>query len=223
MAEVWSSPSPRSGSRVAEQPPVGASAADQTGRGRRRWAAFLGIAAVVILLDQSSKSWVDGAFGLARRSVPSGEPGGPTSVIGEFVRVAKTYNEGAIFGLFDTAAPVLAVLSVLIIGGISWYEWRHGSRLGPVVNGGLALLLGGALGNLIDRARFGHVIDFLDAGIGPARWFAFNVADAAVSLGILLLFIGALLGDRLTPAPSRDPEVVARAPGGAATPPQESA
>lgn len=206
---------------MADRPPVGAGADDQTRTSRRRWAAFLGIAAIVITLDQLSKAWVDGSFGLARRSVPSGEPGGPTAVAGEFVRIAKTYNDGAIFGLFDTAAPILALLSMVIITGIGWYEWRHGSRLGPIVNGGLALLLGGALGNLIDRARFGHVIDFIDAGIGPTRWFAFNVADAAVSLGIVLLFIGALLGDRFTRA-AKDPDVPAGATAGPASPTQGS-
>jgi signal peptidase II len=210
-------------SRVAEQPSGGESPDDQARSSRRRWAAFLGVAAVVIMLDQLAKLWVDASFDLARRSVPSGEAGGPTAVIGELVRIAKTYNDGGIFGLFDAAAPVLAVMSVLIIGGIGWYEWRHGSRLGPVVNTGLALLLGGALGNLIDRARFGHVIDFIDAGLGPTRWFAFNIADAAVSLGILLLFIGALLGDRFTPRASRDPEVAPGVSGDAATPPQGSA
>ena len=63
---------------------------------------------------------------------------------------------------------------------------------------GLGLLLGGALGNLIDRARFGHVIDYVDVGIGTARFYAFNVADAAISIGILLLIVAALLGDRVT-------------------------
>jgi signal peptidase II len=208
--------------RVPDRPPVGADADDQVRTSRRRWAVFLGIAAIVIMLDQLSKAWVDGSFALARRSVPSGEPGGPTAIVGELVRIAKTYNDGAIFGLFDAAAPVLAILSVLIIGGIGWYEWRHGSKLGPVVNGGLALLLGGALGNLIDRARFGHVIDFIDAGVGPTRWFAFNIADAAVSLGILLLFIGALLGDRLTPAATSEPDMPPAATRGPATPPQGS-
>lgn len=190
---------------------------------RRRWALFLGLATGIVLLDQLSKTWVDASFGLASRSVPSGEPGGPTAVIGELVRIAKTYNDGAIFGLFEAAAPVLGIASILVVGGILWYEWRHGWDLGPVVNGGLALLLGGAVGNLIDRMRFGHVIDFVDSGIGTTRWYAFNVADAAVSVGIVLLVAGALLGDRFTPRAGRkDASTAAGTAEGPATPPRVS-
>ncbi len=165
---------------------------------RRRWALFLGLAGGMVVLDQLSKAWIDSSFELATRSVPSGEPGGPTAIVGELVRIAKTYNDGAIFGILDAAASVLGIVSLFVIVGITWYEWRYGRGLGPIVNAGLGFLLGGALGNLIDRMRFGHVIDFIDAGIGSTRWFAFNVADAAVSVGIVLLFIGALLGDRFT-------------------------
>jgi signal peptidase II len=176
-------------------------------------ALFIGLAASVVLLDQIAKTWIDASFAPAIPGVASGQPSGPTPVIGELVRIAKTYNDGGIFGLFDAAAPVLGLLSVAIIAGIAWYEWRHGAAAGPVVTVGLGLLLGGALGNLIDRARFGHVVDYVDVGIGNARFYAFNVADAAISLGILLLFIAALLGDRLTsrrspgssPAPGRAP------------------
>jgi len=163
---------------------------------RRRWALFLGLAGTVVVLDQLAKGWVDGSFELASRSIPSSEPGGPSPVVGDLVRIAKTYNDGAIFGLFGAAAPIMAVVSLVVIGAILWYEWRHGARAGPLVTVGLGLLLGGALGNLVDRLRFGHVIDFVDAGIGSLRWYAFNVADASISLGILTLFAAAILGQR---------------------------
>jgi len=166
---------------------------------RRRWALFLGSATLVVLLDQLSKTWIDASFELASRRVPAGTPGGPTEVIGDVARIAKTYNDGAIFGLFDAAAPMLAIVTVFIVAGIIWYEWRHGAATGSLVTLGLALLLGGAVGNLIDRFRFGHVIDFVDLGIGPSRWYAFNVSDAAVSLGIVVLLGAALLGDRARP------------------------
>jgi signal peptidase II len=57
---------------------------------------------------------------------------------------------------------------------------------------GLSLVLGGALGNLLDRLRLGYVVDFIDAGIGSLRWYTFNVADAAISLGILLLLAASI-------------------------------
>ena len=185
---------------MAEAP---ASAAPQTretpAQTRRRWALFLGLSALVVVLDQLSKTWVDSSFELASRAVPAGAAGGPTEVLGEFVRIAKTYNDGAIFGFLDASAMLMAILSIGVIIAITWYEWRHAAGLGPLVTIGLALLVGGAVGNLIDRVRFGHVIDFVDMGIGDNRWYAWNIADAAVFIGIVVLFIAALLGDRAIP------------------------
>jgi signal peptidase II len=169
---------------------------------RRRMGLFAGIALGVVVADQLVKTWIDASFALTVPGAAAGEPGAPTPVIGDLVRIAKTYNDGGIFGLFGAAGPVLGLLSIAIIAGIAWYEWRHGAVGGPVVTVGLGLLLGGALGNLVDRARFGHVVDYVDAGIGTSRFYAFNVADAAISIGILLLVVAALLGDRLPGRPS---------------------
>ena len=185
---------------MAEAP---ASAAPQTretpAQTRRRWALFLGLSALVVVLDQLSKTWVDSSFELASRAVPAGAAGGPTEVLGEFVRIAKTYNDGAIVGFLGASAMLMAILSIGVIIVITWYEWRHAAGLGPLVTIGLALLVGGAVGNLIDRVRFGYVIDFVDMGIGDNRWYAWNIADAAVFIGIVVLFIAALLGDRAIP------------------------
>jgi signal peptidase II len=156
---------------------------------RRRWALFGGVAAAVVLLDQLTKTWVDANF-------DSVSAGGSTEFIGDLVRISKVYNDGAIFGVLDASAPLMAVLTFFVVGGVAWYEWRHGAGLGPLVTVGLGLLTGGAIGNLIDRLRFGHVIDFVDMGIGDTRWYAWNISDAAVFLGILALFAAALLGDR---------------------------
>ncbi len=186
---------------MAEAPAsVGHDEAHETPRQRRRrWALFGGLVAAVVLLDQLSKVWVDRSFTLASRGIPAGEAGGPTEVVGDWLRIAKTYNDGAIFGILDTSAMLMAVLSVAVIVGITWYEWRHAAGLGPLVTVGLGLLAGGAVGNLIDRVLYGHVIDFVDMGIGDRRWYAWNVADAAVTLGILALFAAAVLGDRAIP------------------------
>jgi len=170
---------------------------------RRRWTLFLGLAGAVVLLDQAIKIWVDANYAEASRSITAGQPGGPTELLGEVLRIAKTYNDGAIFGLFDAISPIMAVLSLLVIAAITWYEWRHGAAAGPLVTVGLGLLLGGAIGNLIDRVRIGHVIDFVDMGIGNTRWYAWNISDAAVFMGILVLFAAALLGDRALPGGRR--------------------
>ena len=185
---------------MAEAPASAPSRPSETpAQRRRRWALFLGLAGVVLVLDQSTKAWVDSSFELASRAIPAGDPGGPTELIGDFVRIALTYNDGAIFGFLDASASLMAVLSVFVIIGITWYEWRHAAWLGPLVTIGLGLLLGGAVGNLIDRVRFGHVIDFVDMGIGDTRWYAWNISDAAVFIGIVMLFAAALLGDRAIP------------------------
>ena len=95
--------------------------AGETPRERRhRWALFGGLAIAIVVLDQISKIWVDRSFELASRGLPAGEPGGPTELIGDWVRIAKTYNDGAIFGMLDTSAMLMAVLSVAVIVGITW-------------------------------------------------------------------------------------------------------
>ena len=165
---------------------------------RRRWAVFLTIAIVVILLDQLSKGWIDANFVLAS---PYPVPGGsqPTPIIGDFVRIAKSYNTGGIFGLFGNSALILAVASTFVIGMIVVYQWREGMRPGGwLLTIALGLLLGGALGNFLDRIRHEHVIDFVDMGIGTWRWYTFNVADAAISIALVLLIIITIFGTRLT-------------------------
>jgi signal peptidase II len=166
-----------------------AAADESPAQKRRRWALFGGTAMVVLILDQLTKTWVDASFERAA-------DGGSTELIGDLVRISKVYNDGAIFGFLDASAMIMALLSVVVVVGVVWYEWRHGFGLGPLVSVGLGLLTGGAIGNLIDRVRFGYVIDFVDMGIGDLRWYIWNISDAAVFLGIMALFVAALLGDR---------------------------
>jgi signal peptidase II len=163
---------------------------------RSRWITFIGLALAVIVIDQLTKLWVDSSFQLAAtHPVPGTEA--PTPLIGEFVRIAKSYNAGGIFGLFGNSALVLAVASLVVIGLIVLYEAREGTRSWWLTIA-LALLLGGAVGNFIDRIRIGWVIDFVDMGIGDARFYTFNVADSAISIALLLLIVLAVFRDRLT-------------------------
>ncbi len=174
------------------------------GQSRRRWAVFISLAALVLIADQISKGWIDATFPLASPHTPGAGPQ-PTPVIGDFVRIAKTYNTGGIFGLFGASAPILAVASTFVIIFIAVYHWREAHKQHWAFTVALGLLLGGAIGNLIDRIRFGHVIDFVDTGIGSVRWYTFNVADSAISVSLLLLIVIALLGERLTPRQQRVP------------------
>lgn len=167
---------------------------------------FGGLAAVVAISDQLTKNWVDSSFALATTGPPVSGFARPTPVLGEFVRIAKGYNDGGIFGLFGDSALVLGAASLIVIALIVLYQARQGSANGPLLSVALGFLLGGAVGNLIDRIRHGHVIDFVDMGIGDLRWYTFNVADASISTAIVLLIGLSLLGDRLPGGrPSRSP------------------
>jgi lipoprotein signal peptidase len=152
--------------------------------GASRWPLFVGLAVVVVALDQLAKSWVLGRFA----------PGESMQVVDDLLRIVHGQNNGGLFGLFPGQAPIFALVSLGVVALIVGYEWHAGDSL--LVTVALGLLLGGALGNLTDRLRIGYVVDFVDAGVGGVRWFTFNVADAAISCSIVLLVALALLGER---------------------------
>ena len=168
---------------------------DQSDR-RRRWLVFFALAGAVIIVDQLTKLFIDANFQVASvHPLPGGSE--PTPIIGDLVRIAKSYNTGGIFGLFGNSALVLALSSIVVIALILVYQWREG-RGSWLLTVALALLLGGAVGNFIDRVRLGWVIDFVDMGIGDSRFYTFNVADSAISAALLLLILIALFHERLT-------------------------
>ena len=171
----------------------------------RRWATFFALAAIIIVFDQITKQYVDANFPVASvRAVPGQAE--PTPLIDGFVRITKIYNTGGIFGLFGDSALVLALASTVVIGLIVVYQWREGIRGPWPLTVALGLLLGGALGNFIDRIRIQAVVDFVDMGIGDWRWYTFNVADAAISIALLLLILMSILGDRFRPRPASPPQ-----------------
>ena len=145
------------------------------------WGVFLGIAVVVVVLDQLTKAWLVANVAL----------GDVREVIGDAVRLVHHQNSGALFGLFRDQAIVFGLLSIVVIGLIVGYHARSGrSRYMSIA---LGFLLGGAIGNLIDRLRLGYVVDFVDIGIGNLRFYTFNVADSAISTAIVLLVAVAVL------------------------------
>lgn len=176
---------------------------------------FGGLALAIVAADQVSKAWVDASFGISRGTAGSGFVA-PTPVLGDWVRIAKGYNDGAIFSLFGASATFFAIASLAAIAAILWYAIFRGSRASLLLTLALGLLMGGAAGNLVDRLRLGHVIDFVDVGIGGMRWYTFNVADAAISCSIVLLLAITVLGDRAGGAP--DPAAGRGADGGGSGP-----
>lgn len=145
------------------------------------WRVFLGIPIVVVILDQLSKAWL----------VANVAPGEILEVVGDYVRLVHHQNSGALFGLFRDQALLFGLLSLVVIGLIVGYHARSGrSRYMSIA---LGFLLGGAIGNLVDRLRLGYVVDFVDIGIGNLRFYTFNVADSAISTAIVLLVAVAIV------------------------------
>jgi signal peptidase II len=166
---------------------------------------YLWIMAAIVALDQAAKLLVDRLMDLHESH----------QVIDGFLRLTYVRNRGAAFGILSDAdlpfqAGVFSVLSLAALLAIAVYAWRlpADSRL---PKSALALIMGGAVGNLIDRMRLGYVIDFVDAHLGAYHWPAFNVADSAITIGVALLVLDMLWH----PQPSPDaPGVPAASSGG---------
>jgi signal peptidase II len=148
------------------------------------------IAGMIIVLDQITKAMILKAMPLYH-SIP---------VIPGLFSLTHIHNPGGAFGFFANQSPVLRKIVFLFMSSAAvffvLYFYNRVPRRYTWLSMGLALIFGGAIGNLIDRFRFGKVVDFLDFYIGNAHWPAFNVADSAISIGVGI-FIVHLLFDRM--------------------------
>lgn len=151
---------------------------------------MLGVSLVIVLLDQITKQVMDGWLGLCQPYACERQH------ILPFFQLVVLYNEGAAFSFLADAGGwqrwVLSGVSLIVSIGICIWLLRLTSEQ-RILRWSLALILGGALGNLIDRALFGHVIDFLVLYYDPYYFPAFNVADAAISLGACGLLLDMFL------------------------------
>jgi len=163
-------------------------------RANARWTRWLLVSAAVLALDLATKAWVSAVFA----------PGEGRDVTA-FLRMVLVYNTGAAFSFLADAGgwqrwffmAVAIAISVLLVVLL---RRQHGN---PVVAAALALVLGGALGYLWDRATLGHVIDFVLLHVGTYSWPAFNVADSAITVGVALL-IWESLWPKARPAAGRE-------------------
>jgi len=151
---------------------------------RKNSVIFFIILLLVAGLDQLSKWYITSVMSL-HTSYP---------VIDGFFNITYVRNPGAAFGFLANAAPLLRsgfliTVSATAIVMILWFLARNRS-VGTLLICALSLITGGAAGNLIDRVRFGNVVDFLDVYIASYHWPAFNVADSAISIGAVLLVVG---------------------------------
>ena len=154
---------------------------------RNRSAAFV-VAFLVFVFDQATK-WVV--------TYPLNLPGQPdrTIKITEFFNLHWVENKGVSLGLLSASSEMarwlLVGMTAAIAIFVALWMWREKRRDDSMA---LALILGGALGNIVDRVRFGYVVDFADLHLGEWRPFlVFNVGDAAITIGVLLLLVRALL------------------------------
>tara|TARA_Y100001947_G_scaffold87831_1_gene74690 strand:+ start:202 stop:678 length:477 start_codon:yes stop_codon:yes gene_type:complete len=137
---------------------------------------ILWLTAFVFALDQLTKRAVQSSL----------SPYQSKPVIQDFFHLTYVTNDGMAFGLsMPGGRSILLILSILLTIFIFWFLWqeRNGHAL---VRIGLALILAGAFGNLLDRVLYGKVVDFLDFMIGDFHWYIFNVADSSVTIGMIL-------------------------------------
>lgn len=146
-------------------------------------------ALVVLLLDQLSKWWIVAIVMQPPRVIE----------ITPFFNLVLGWNRGISFGLFggDGAlnAWVLPVLACAVVALVTYWLMRAQTR---AIGISLGLIIGGAIGNIIDRLRLGAVVDFLDVHAFGYHWPAFNVADSGITIGAALMIVSSLLGDNDT-------------------------
>jgi signal peptidase II len=150
----------------------------------RRLRLGLAVAVLVALADQAAKWWMAGLL-LPR--------GGRAVELLPFLRLVEVWNRGMSFGLFNEAGASWAfvVVAALVSAALLWWLSLPGRGLTAL---GIGLVLGGALGNVVDRLRFGAVFDFLDFHVAGWHWPAFNLADSAITVGVVLLLLDGLSG-----------------------------
>jgi signal peptidase II len=155
----------------------------------RRWLA-LATSLGIFALDRGTKWLVETRL----------ESWDTVPVIPNFMNVVRSENPGVAFGIFaDTVSQnrtlALVVMSMLAICVLAWLLWRI-EKHDRYTAAGIALIFGGALGNVFDRVRSGRVTDFIDVYAGTYHWYVFNLADAAICTGAGLLILGMFLAER---------------------------
>ena len=160
--------------------------------GFRAYRLFWGMALGVLLLDQGTKLWIDAILPFGTY-FPSRGPGevSPVVVIPDFFQLVHIGNQGAAWGILSGYRIVLVLVAVVALTAIYFYRGALELKRGPM-QFSFGMIVGGILGNLLDRMIYGHVVDFLDfhlpgisaLGIEPYRWPAFNVADMGITCGV---------------------------------------
>jgi signal peptidase II len=153
---------------------------------RRIWPvwAYYVVAIVVFLIDYVSKKIIAQTVELDIERIP---------VLGDFFIVTHIHNKGAAFGMLQNQRWFFLLITIVVVGGILWYLRRSYRTGSPLLLFALAMILGGAVGNFLDRALYGEVVDFLQFNFGTYTFPIFNLADSAITCGVALVILDALL------------------------------
>ena len=146
----------------------------------KKYTRLIIIAGIVVILDQITKELIMNTLPVSRS----------LSIIPGFFNLTHVQNPGGAFGFLAQQSDlvrkfVFIFISILAAGMVLWF-YKKTPESHPFLAAGFALIFGGAVGNLIDRIRFGSVVDFLDVYAGSYHWPAFNVADSAITIGIAI-------------------------------------
>ena len=145
--------------------------------------SLIGIIVVIVALDQWSKWMIKTSYNLYQS-----EP-----IIEGFFYFTYVTNDGMAFGLsFPGGKTILLIVTLILTGVIMWMLWKE-KNSHNLIRYGLTLILAGAIGNMIDRILYGKVVDFLDIMIGSFNWYIFNVADSAVTSGMILFILHTII------------------------------
>lgn len=152
--------------------------------------AFFTIIVAVVCLDQVTKLWIMDHFVLHESRV----------VIADLFNLTYLTNNGAAFSILAGQPALWRQIFFLCTAGAAlvfiWIAQRSYGRRSLWYTVALSLIAGGAIGNMIDRIRLGFVVDFLDVYVGTSHWPAFNIADSAITVGVLVFIVNNLLFDR---------------------------
>ena len=141
------------------------------------------VSAIIVIIDQITKA-------VTRNAMMLGES---KPVIKNFFHLTYVTNDGMAFGLnFPGGIYFFTSVSLLMTVFLGWYFWQQ-KESDLTLRLSLALILAGAIGNLIDRILFGTVVDFFDFMIGSYHWYIFNVADASVTIGMVLYIYSSII------------------------------
>jgi len=147
---------------------------------RPKYTRLIAIAGPVILLDQATKAVIKHTVSLYES----------ITVIPGLFDITHIQNPGGAFGLLADQNPTIRVVVFvffsIVATGVIFYLYMKTDDAVPLLASAIALIFGGAIGNLIDRIRFGRVVDFLDVYIGTLHWPCFNIADSAVTIGVTI-------------------------------------